>query len=74
LPVTQWGDGQRYHISVQHPQRINICILESSTPGIEDFLLKKQRVEFDFLLADKIKESVQNHSSIYGLILPYLNL
>jgi len=42
--------------SIQHSQRIIYAIFESSTPGIEDFLLKKQRVEFDFLLADKIKE------------------
>jgi 2-succinyl-6-hydroxy-2,4-cyclohexadiene-1-carboxylate synthase len=42
--------------SVQYPQRIKSAILESSSPGIEDLLLKKQRVEFDLLLADKIKE------------------
>jgi len=43
--------------SINHPQKIKSAILESSTPGIEDFLLKKQRVEFDLLLAEKIKQS-----------------
>jgi len=40
---------------IKYPQRVMSALLESSTPGIEDFLLKKQRVEFDLLLAEKIK-------------------
>jgi 2-succinyl-6-hydroxy-2,4-cyclohexadiene-1-carboxylate synthase len=42
--------------SIKHPQRIISAVLESSTAGIEDFTLKKERVEFDFLLAEKIKK------------------
>ncbi|NJD22466.1 MAG: 2-succinyl-6-hydroxy-2,4-cyclohexadiene-1-carboxylate synthase [Melioribacter sp.] len=41
--------------SYRHPQKIKAAILESTSPGIEDFILKKERVEFDFLLSDKIK-------------------
>ncbi len=41
--------------SFKNPQKIKAAILESTSPGIEDFRLKKERVEFDFLLSDKIK-------------------
>jgi len=41
--------------SFKNPQKIKAAILESTSPGIEDFGLKKERVEFDFLLSDKIK-------------------
>jgi len=41
--------------SFKNPQKIKAVILESTSPGIEDFGLKKERVEFDFLLSDKIK-------------------
>lgn len=40
---------------LKHPQQIRAAVLESSTPGIEDIRLKKERVEFDLLLAEKIK-------------------
>ncbi|MBM4172205.1 MAG: 2-succinyl-6-hydroxy-2,4-cyclohexadiene-1-carboxylate synthase [Ignavibacteria bacterium] len=41
--------------SIKHPDKIKALILESTTPGIEEFYEKKERVEFDFLLAEKIK-------------------
>jgi len=55
--IAGYSMGGRAAISfcIKHPQRIKSAILESSTPGIEDFSLKKQRAEFDLLLAEKIK-------------------
>jgi len=41
--------------SLKNPQRIIAGILESATAGIEDIEAKKDRVEHDFLLADKIR-------------------
>lgn len=40
---------------LKHTQQIRAAIFESATPGIEDICLKKERVEFDFLLVEKIK-------------------
>jgi 2-succinyl-6-hydroxy-2,4-cyclohexadiene-1-carboxylate synthase len=40
---------------LKHSSQISAAILESTTPGIEDICLKKERVEFDLLLAEKIK-------------------
>jgi 2-succinyl-6-hydroxy-2,4-cyclohexadiene-1-carboxylate synthase len=42
--------------SLKNPQKIIAAILESTSPGIEEFSLKKERVELDFLLSDKIKK------------------
>lgn len=42
--------------SLKNLQKIQAVILESTSPGIEDFCLKKERVEFDLLLSDKIKK------------------
>jgi 2-succinyl-6-hydroxy-2,4-cyclohexadiene-1-carboxylate synthase len=42
--------------ALRHPTKVKALILESATPGIEDICDQKQRVELDFLLADKIKE------------------
>lgn len=41
--------------AVKYPKNLYAAIFESTTPGIEDFYQKKERVEFDLLLADKIK-------------------
>ncbi|MBA4407247.1 2-succinyl-6-hydroxy-2,4-cyclohexadiene-1-carboxylate synthase [bacterium] len=41
---------------LKHPQHVSAAILESTTAGIEDFCLKKERVELDLLFADKIKK------------------
>jgi 2-succinyl-6-hydroxy-2,4-cyclohexadiene-1-carboxylate synthase len=40
---------------LKHAQQVKAAILESSTAGIEDICLKKERVELDFLLVEKIK-------------------
>jgi len=40
----------------RHLQKIKAAILESTSPGIEDYCLKKERVELDLLLSDKIKK------------------
>lgn len=37
------------------PQTIKAAILESTTAGIQDFNQKKERVEFDLLLSEKVK-------------------
>ncbi|MEW6652140.1 MAG: 2-succinyl-6-hydroxy-2,4-cyclohexadiene-1-carboxylate synthase [Bacteroidota bacterium] len=42
--------------SLKHPQKIIAGIFESSTAGIEDIKAKKERVEHDFILAEKIRE------------------
>ena len=42
--------------SLKNPQKIIAGIFESATAGIEDVEAKKERVEHDFLLADKIKK------------------
>ena len=42
--------------SLKNPQKIKAAVLESTSPGIEDYRLKKERVELDFLLSDKIKK------------------
>ncbi|MBI1937407.1 MAG: 2-succinyl-6-hydroxy-2,4-cyclohexadiene-1-carboxylate synthase [Ignavibacteriales bacterium] len=47
--------------AVKYPKKISALILESASPGIEDFNSKKERVEFDLLLADKIrKEGIES--------------
>lgn len=46
---------------MRHPDKIIAAILESTTAGIEDFSLKKERIAFDFLLADKIlKDGIES--------------
>lgn len=40
---------------IKHSLRVSGAILESTTAGIENFDLKKERVELDFLFADKIR-------------------
>ena len=40
---------------LKHSQRVSAAILESTTAGIEDICMKKERVELDLLFADKIK-------------------
>mgnify|MGYP001597751468 CR=1 FL=1 len=40
---------------LKHSQRVSAAVLESTTAGIEDFSMKKERVELDLLFADKIK-------------------
>ena len=40
---------------LKHPNNVIAAVLESTTAGIEDFDQKKERVEIDFLLADKIR-------------------
>lgn len=42
--------------SLKNPQKIIAGIFESTTAGIEDIEAKKERVEHDFILADKIRE------------------
>ncbi len=42
--------------TLRHPYKVKALIMESTTAGIEDICDQKQRVEFDLLLADKIKE------------------
>ncbi len=56
--ITGYSMGGRAALaySFKNPQKIKAAILESTSPGIEDFRLKKERVEFDFLLSDKIKK------------------
>lgn len=41
--------------ALTYPDELIAAVLESSTAGIEDFCSKKERVEIDFLLAEKIK-------------------
>jgi len=41
--------------SLKNPHKIFAAVLESTSPGIEDYCQKKDRVELDFLLSDKIK-------------------
>lgn len=41
--------------SLKHTKRISVAVLESTTAGIEDFAMKKERVELDLLYADKIR-------------------
>lgn len=46
---------------LKHPNRVSAAVLESTTAGIEDFTVKKERVELDLLYADKIrKEGVES--------------
>ena len=40
---------------LKHSDRVSAAILESTTAGIEDICMKKERVEIDLLLAEKIK-------------------
>ncbi len=40
---------------LKHRQKLSALVLESTTAGIEDFGLKKERVELDLLFAEKIK-------------------
>ncbi|MFA7227406.1 MAG: 2-succinyl-6-hydroxy-2,4-cyclohexadiene-1-carboxylate synthase [Melioribacteraceae bacterium] len=42
--------------SLKHTDRIIAAVLESTTPGIEDICMKKERVEIDYLFAEKIKK------------------
>ncbi len=42
--------------SLKNPQKIIAGIFESTTAGIEEIAAKKERVEHDFILADKIRE------------------
>jgi 2-succinyl-6-hydroxy-2,4-cyclohexadiene-1-carboxylate synthase len=57
LILAGYSMGGRVSLSfaIKHPDKIKALILESTTPGIEDFAEKKERVEFDFLLAEIIK-------------------
>ncbi|MGK9369271.1 2-succinyl-6-hydroxy-2,4-cyclohexadiene-1-carboxylate synthase [Melioribacter sp. Ez-97] len=43
--------------SLKYPNKVLSLILESSTAGLEDYNEKKERVEYDFLLAEKIKSN-----------------
>ena len=46
---------------LKHSQRVSAAVLESTTAGIQDFCMKKERVELDLLYADKIrKEGVES--------------
>lgn len=58
IVITGYSMGGRAAISycMRYPEKIIAAILESTTAGIENIELKKERVEFDFLLAEKIKE------------------
>ncbi|KAF0152206.1 MAG: alpha/beta hydrolase fold protein [Ignavibacteria bacterium] len=42
--------------SLKNPHKIIAGIFESATAGIEDIQAKKERVEHDFILADKIRD------------------
>lgn len=41
--------------SIRHSDKMKAAVLESTTAGIEDMCMKKERVEIDYLLAEKIK-------------------
>ncbi len=56
--------------SIKHPNDVVASVLESSTAGIEDFEQKKERVENDFLLADKIREEGIESFLEYWMNLP----
>ena len=63
--LTGYSMGGRAALSycLKHPQRVSAAIFESTTAGIEDFCVKKERVEIDLLFADKIrKEGVESFS------------
>ncbi len=42
--------------ALKHSTKLIAAVLESSTAGIQDIALKKDRVEFDLLLSEKIKK------------------
>ena len=42
--------------TLRHQSKVTALIMESTTAGIEDICDQKQRVQFDLLLADKIKD------------------
>lgn len=42
--------------SLKYPHKVIAAVLESATAGIQDISQKKDRVEFDLLLAEKIKK------------------
>ncbi|MCX6169045.1 MAG: 2-succinyl-6-hydroxy-2,4-cyclohexadiene-1-carboxylate synthase [Ignavibacteriales bacterium] len=66
--LTGYSMGGRVALSycLKHTQQIKAAIFESANPGIEDICLKKERVEFDFLLAEKIKnEGVESFISFW---------
>lgn len=55
--ITGYSMGGRVALSYccRFPGSILAAILESTTPGIQEFEEKKERVEFDLLLSEKIK-------------------
>lgn len=55
---------------MHHPYRIIAAILESTTAGIEDISLKKERVCFDLLLAEKIKKDGIENFIDYWMNIP----
>ena len=63
LIICGYSMGGRAALSycLHFPEKLIAAIFESTTAGIEDFELKKQRVISDFILAEKIrKEGVEN--------------
>jgi 2-succinyl-6-hydroxy-2,4-cyclohexadiene-1-carboxylate synthase len=59
--------------SLKNQHKIRAAIFESATPGIESIQEKKERVEHDFLLADKIKSDGVESFMEFWLNLPMFN-
>ena len=52
--------------SLKHPDKVKAAAFESTSAGIQDINLKKDRVEFDLLLAEKIKkEGVESFTDFW---------
>jgi 2-succinyl-6-hydroxy-2,4-cyclohexadiene-1-carboxylate synthase len=56
--------------SIKYPHKIIAAILESSTAGIDDIEEKKERVQYDLLLSDKIREEGVERFMDFWLELP----
>mgnify|MGYP001047551445 CR=1 FL=1 len=56
--------------SIKYPHKIIAAILESSTAGIDDIEEKKERVKYDLLLSDKIREEGVESFMDFWLELP----
>jgi 2-succinyl-6-hydroxy-2,4-cyclohexadiene-1-carboxylate synthase len=56
--------------SLKYPGNVISLILESTTAGLEDYNEKKERVEHDFLLAEKIKSNGLDNFVDYWFGLP----
>ena len=68
LILSGYSMGGRAALSyiIKYPSKVKAAILESTSPGIEEICAKKQRVELDLLLADKIlREGIESFTDFW---------